>query len=74
MWRNSMKNKFDYQELANKFTLSIDESCAYFRIGEKRLRALMDAQPDAEWLLRVGNRRYILRPEFQNFLRTVKQL
>ena len=69
-----MKKQFDFTELANKFTLSMDEGCAYFRLGEKRMRALMDANPGADWILNVGNRRYILRPKFERFLCSVGQL
>ena len=69
-----MKKNYDFTELSNKFNLSMDEAMAYFRIGERRLRAMMDDNPDAEWILHVGNRRYIKRPMFESYLRTARQI
>lgn len=69
-----MKKEYDFEELSNKYTLSLQEGSAYFRLGEKRIRALMDANPRADWLLNVGNRRYLLRPAFEKYLRGINNL
>lgn len=34
-----------------KYTLSIEEAAAYFRIGEGKLRKLVSEDPNAEYLL-----------------------
>ena len=39
-----------------KYTLSIEEAAAYFRIGEGKLRKLVSENPNAEYLLWNGNR------------------
>ena len=37
-----------------KYTLSIEEAAAYFRIGEGKLRKLVSENPNAEYLLWNG--------------------
>ena len=34
-----------------KYTLTIEEAARYFRIGEKKLRKLVEENPDAGWLI-----------------------
>ena len=63
-----MAKKMNYDEIGKKFVLSFDEAKNYFRIGEKRLRALMDENPNADWILYVGNRRYVKRELFEQFV------
>lgn len=57
-----------------KYTLTVEESAKYFRIGEKKLRKLAEENPDAEWLLLNGNRVQIKRKLFENFIDTIDQI
>ena len=66
--------KMNYEEISKKFVLSFDEAKSYFRIGEKRLRTLMDESPNADWILYVGNRRYIKRQLFEDFINHAKAI
>ena len=34
-----------------KYTLTIEEAAKYFRIGEKKLRKLVEENSDASWLI-----------------------
>ena len=56
-----------------KYTLSIEEAAAYFRIGEGKLRKLVSENPNAEYLLWNGNRVQIKRERFERFVDTKKQ-
>lgn len=51
-----------------KYTLSIDEAAAYFRIGEGKLRKLVSENPNADYLLWNGNRVQIKRYKFESFV------
>lgn len=51
-----------------KFTLSIEEAAAYFRIGENKLRRLVNENPDAEYILWNGNRPQIKRIRFEKVI------
>lgn len=52
----------------NKYTLTVDEAAAYFRIGENKLRILIAQNPNAEYLLWNGNRVQIKRIKFEKFI------
>ena len=47
-----------------KYTLTIEEAAKYFRIGEKKLRKLVEENSDANWLIMNGNRVQIKRRQF----------
>lgn len=51
-----------------RFLLSIYEAAEYYHIGEKKIRALIDGFPDAEFVLYVGNKALIKRKQFEQFL------
>lgn len=51
-----------------KYTLSIQEASEYFRIGDKKLRRLVDEQPDAEFILWNGSRPQIKRRLFEQYI------
>jgi len=51
-----------------KYTLTIEEAAAYFRIGEHKLRNLINENPRAEYLLWNGNRAQIKRKLFEEFI------
>ena len=51
-----------------KYTLTIEEAARYFRIGEKKLRKLVEENPDAGWLIMNGNRAQITRRQFEKVI------
>lgn len=51
-----------------KYTLTIDEAAAYFRIGESKLRKLINDNQDANYILWNGNRPQIKRGLFEKFV------
>lgn len=51
-----------------KYSLTVNEASAYFHIGDKKLREIIDDDPDADYILRVGNRYMIRRKKFEAFL------
>ncbi len=54
--------------LCEQYTLSINEAAEYFRIGQKRLRRLVAENPDADYVLMIGNRIQIKRKKFEKFV------
>jgi Excisionase from transposon Tn916. len=54
--------------LWERYVLTIEEAGVYFHIGEKRLRALVLEQPNADFYLRNGNRVLIKRKLFEKFI------
>lgn len=54
--------------LWKKYTLSVDEASVYFRIGDKKLRKLIEENPNAEYLLWNGSRPLIKRRMFEKFV------
>ena len=51
-----------------KYTLSVEEAAAYFRIGENKLRKLISRNNNAKYLLWNGNRVQIKRNLFEKFI------
>ena len=51
-----------------KYTLSVEEAAAYFRIGEGKLRQLINDDKSAKFLLWNGNRVQIKRELFERFM------
>lgn len=51
-----------------KYTLSIDEAAAYFRIGQNKLRGLIAEQPNADYLIWNGSRAQIKRRKFEEYV------
>ena len=51
-----------------KYTLTIEEAARYFRIGEKKLRKLVEENPDAGWLIMNGNRAQIKRRQLEKVI------
>lgn len=48
-----------------KYTLTIEEAAAYFRIGETKLRQIVNENRNADFLLWNGNRPQIKRKKFE---------
>ncbi|MCI8532047.1 MAG: helix-turn-helix domain-containing protein [Lachnospiraceae bacterium] len=51
-----------------KYTLTIEEAAEYFRIGQNRLRQLVADNPDADYVLMIGNRVQIKRKLFEAYI------
>lgn len=51
-----------------KYSLTIKEASEYFRIGENKLRRIVDSDPSAEYILWNGNRAQIKRKKFEEML------
>ena len=51
-----------------RYTLSIEEAAAYFRIGENKLRKIVSENKDADYLLWNGNRPQIKRKKFEQLI------
>lgn len=51
-----------------KYTLTVEEAAAYFRIGENKLRNLINENKNAKFLLWNGNRVQIKRVQFERFI------
>lgn len=51
-----------------RYVLSIEEAAEYFRIGRTRLRQLTEENPDADYVLHIGNRVYIKKRLFEQFV------
>ncbi len=54
-----------------KYSLTLEEASKYFRIGEKKLRRLVEENPDAGWYVLNGNRIQIKRKPFEKFFDTL---
>lgn len=51
-----------------KYTLTIEEAAAYFRIGENKLRNLVNENKTAKYILWNGNRPQIKRKLFEDLI------
>mgnify|MGYP001114340687 CR=1 FL=1 len=51
-----------------KFTLTVDEAAAYFRIGQNKLRQIISMDRDADYLLWNGVRPQIKRRQFEQYV------
>ena len=51
-----------------KYTLTIVEAAAYFRIGENKLRNIVNENHDADYILWNGNRPQIKRIKFEKLI------
>lgn len=51
-----------------KYTLSIEEAAAYFRIGENKIRRMISENKDADYILWNNTRAQIKRKKFENYI------
>ena len=51
-----------------KYMLSIEEAAEYFGIGDKKLRKLVEENPDKNFILMNGNRARIKRRLFEAYV------
>lgn len=54
--------------LWQKYTLTVEEASLYFRIGQAKLRRLINENEDAGFILWNGNRLQIRRKQFEEFI------
>lgn len=57
-----------------KYTLTIEEASAYFRIGEKKLRRLVEEHKNASWLITNGNRIQIKPKQFGKIIDELEEI
>ncbi|NCB93413.1 MAG: transposase [Clostridia bacterium] len=72
---NEDKSKDDIQfgtlgsiPIWKRYVLSISEAAAYYHIGEKKIRNIVDLHPEADFLIMNGNRVLLKKSKFENFL------
>lgn len=51
-----------------KYTLTVNEACIYFHIGEKKMKEILDDNYDADFILKSGKRTMIKRRRFEQFI------
>jgi len=51
-----------------KYTLSVEEAARYFRIGENKLRRIIEENRDADYILWNGSRPQIKRKIFEKII------
>ena len=50
------------------YTMTVEEAAAYFRIGENKLRKIINEDKDADYILWNGNRPQIKRRKFESYI------
>ena len=61
-------NSINTVPIWEQYTLTIAEAAAYFRIGENKLRKIVNENKDADYLLWNGSRPQIKRKKFEQFI------
>lgn len=64
----SKKTGINQVPIWKKYTLTVQEAAEYFRIGDKKLRKLIDEHPDADFILWNGTRPQIKRKLFERYI------
>ena len=54
-----------------RYTMSVEEAAAYFRVGENKLRKIISDDEDAEFILWNGNRPQIKRKLFEKYIDSI---
>ena len=62
------KTEMNQVPIWKKYTLTVQEAAEYFRIGDKKLRKLIDEHPDADFILWNGTRPQIKRKLFERYI------
>ena len=65
-----LNRDFDFCDIPvwRKYTLSVQEAARYFRIGEKKMRKLIEENPGANYILWNGTRPQIKRKLLEQYL------
>lgn len=59
---------FEQIPIWEQYTMTIEEASKYFRIGETKLRKLVEANLNEPWVIRNGNRTQIKRKQFEKII------
>lgn len=51
-----------------KYTLTVEEAAEYFRVGENKLRRIIQEDKNAEFVIWNGNRPQIKRKKFESYI------
>ena len=54
--------------IKDKYCLTIDEAVAYFNIGEKRMRKIVEENQTSDFIIQNGVKTLIKRKKFEAFL------
>lgn len=54
--------------LWERYTLTVEEAAIYFRVGQNKLRRIIQDNPDADYLIWNGNRPQIKRIMFEKYI------
>lgn len=54
--------------LWERYTLSVEEAAIYFRVGQNKLRHVIQESPDADFIIWNGNRPQIKRIKFEQYI------
>ena len=57
-----------------KYSLTIEEAAAYFRIGENSIRDILNQNPDADYWFWNGNRKQIKRKLFEKYMDSLHEI
>ena len=54
--------------IKDKYSLTIDEAVAYYNIGEKRMRRIVEENQTSDFIIQNGVKTLIKRKKFEAFL------
>lgn len=60
--------------VSEKYALTIQEACKYFNIGEKRLRNLINQNPNCDFMFMNGTKYLIKRKKLEQYLDEVHSI
>lgn len=58
----------------HKYNLTVDEAALYFRIGENKLRQIINNNRCSDFILWNGNRPLIKRVKFENYIDSIHEI
>lgn len=59
------KSRIPYNQ---RLCISVEEAAEYSMIGENRLRKIIEDDRTLDWVLHVGNRTRVKRPQFEKWV------
>ena len=60
--------------IKDKYCLTIDEAVAYFNIGEKRMRKIVEENQTSDFIIQNGVKTLIKRKKFEAFLDRISSI
>lgn len=60
--------------IKDKYCLTIDEAVAYFNIGEKRMRRIVEENQTSDFIIQNGVKTLIKRKKFEAFLDRISSI